>query len=166
MSYIVILAMAVYLRVSKEIIEAIEQGGSDLTELLRYISYYQRLSLDDSIEVIDYTLEKIFGEKEPYSLITYEGEILATPDGEAYIPDLLEFEFEDGTGFVLADPAVYKLPEEVAVAYELMSRVDYSQFKKRSKLKKDMLEDVWQDFERLRELFAEAAKEKQYIILL
>lgn len=158
--------MAIYLRVGKEIIDAIEQGGSDPAELLKYISYYQRLSLDDSIEVIDYTLEKIFGNKEPYSLITYEGEVLATPDGEAYIPDLLEFEFEDGSGFVLADPAVYKFPDEVSAAYELMGRVDYSQFKKRSRLKRDMLENVWGDFEKLKEFFAEAAKEGQYVILL
>lgn len=158
--------MAVYLRVGKEIIDAIEKGGSDPTVLLKYISYYQRLSVEDSLEVIDFTLAKIFGEKEPYSLITYEGEILATPDGEAYIPDLLEFEFEDSSGFVLAAPAVYKLPEEIAAAYELISRVDYPQFKKRSKLKKDMLEDVWQVFEQLKGFFAEAAKEKQYIILL
>ena len=158
--------MAVYLRVGKEIIEAIEQGGSDPAELLKYIPYYQRLSLDDTLEAIDYTLERIFGEKEPYSLVTFEGEILATPDGEAYIPDLLEFEFEDGTGFVLADPAVYKLPEEVAKAYELMTGVDYKLFKKKSKLKKNFLEGVWQDFERLKELFAEAVKQEQYIILL
>ena len=158
--------MALYLRVNKEVIEAIEQGGSNPAKLLRYISYYHRLSLDDSIEVIDYTLERIFGDKEPYSLITYEGEILATPDGEAYIPDELEFKFEDGSGFVLADPAVYKLPEEVSVAYELMNKVEYSQFKKRSKLKKDMLEEVWSDFEKLKELFAAAAKEGQYMVLL
>ena len=158
--------MAIFLRVGKEIIEAIEQGGSDPAELLKYIPYYQRLILDDSIEAIDYTLERVFGDKEPYSLITYEGEILATPDGEAFIPDLLEFEFEDGSGFVLAEPAVYKLPQEVSAAYELMNKVDYTQFKKRSKLKKDMLEEVWNDFEQLKNLFAEAVKEGQYIILL
>ncbi len=158
--------MAIYLRVGKEIIDAIEKGGSDPNELLKYIPYYQRISLEDSLEVIDYTLEKIFGEKEPYSLITYEGEILATPDGEAYIPDLLEFEFEDGSGFVLADPVVYKLPEEVVTACELMDKLSYHQFKKRSRLKKDMLEYVWKEFEQLKELFTEAAKEQQYIILL
>ena len=158
--------MAVYLRVGKEIIEAIEQGGSDPAELLKYIPYYQRLSLDDTLEAIDYTLERIFGEKEPYSLVTFEGEILATPDGEAYIPDLLEFEFEDGSGFVLADPAVYKLPKEVATAYSLLTKVDYKLFKKKSKLKKEMLEEVWGDFEELLKLFKEAAEQEQYVILL
>lgn len=158
--------MAIFIRVNKEIIDAIEQGGSDPAELLKYISYYQRFAVDDSLYFIDHALEKIFGENEPYSLITYEGEILATPNGEAYIPDLLEFEFEDGSGFVLADPAVYKLPDEVSVAYGLMDKVDYLLFKKYSKLKKNMLENVWQDFEQLRTLFAEAVKEGQYIILL
>lgn len=166
LQHLYFMTMAVYLRIGKEIIDAIEQGGSDPALLLKYIPCYQRLSIEDSLEFIDSALERIFGESEPYSLITFEGEILATPDGEAYIPDLLEFEIEDGPTIVLAEPAVYKFPHEVSTAHTLMCKVDFSLFKKKAKLKKFFLEAVWQDFEQLKKLFDEATKQEQYIILL
>jgi hypothetical protein len=105
------------------------------------------------------------------------GEIIAGPDGEALLAELVRFKQAGAYEGEAADPVVYKTPEEAALCYNLIQNIDDTYIKKLLNLKKlekainmpgyfdgvdkdEVISDLCDALNRLRDFYQHASGEK------
>lgn len=117
----------IFAAVGKQIIRDFENGGMDEKRFVEILAGAERIGLRQ-IDRAAHILADGDDFSEYYEIMG-SGEILAGGDGEALVIDPLSFEYEDGGGFEICDPAVYMTNEEVKKAAGILSGVDETKFK-------------------------------------
>jgi hypothetical protein len=97
-----------------------------------------------------------YGKIDAYDEVTCGGEIVAGPDGEAFMPEHVDVREQDGSAYLISDPMVFKTAEEVAVITVLLSSIDEQNFCKKADIKK-LIKSGWLDGYDKRSVKKEAA---------
>jgi hypothetical protein len=100
-----------------------------------------------------------FGKTNAYDEVTCGGEIVAGPDGEAFMSEQVDVREQDDSAYVICEPMVFKSAEEVAAIVALLSSIDEQDFRKKADIKK-LMKSGWLDGYDKRSV----KKEAQYII--
>ena len=114
------------------------------------------------------------------------GEVVAGPDGEAFMPEYISVTDAENNGFLVCDPAVFKTAEEVRSISALLESPDKKLFCHRGNIKKLLkagwlegydkksikkeadyiLGELWNEFVLLREVYRRAAEQKRGIVII
>ena len=86
-----------------------------------------------------------------YDCVTEGGEIVAGADGEAFMPEHLQFTEPGGYQFALCEPMVFKSPQEVAEIDSLLTPMSEKEFLKRVNVKKLLRTVYGKDYSTLAE---------------
>lgn len=174
----------IFAAVGKQNIRDFENGSTEESRFIDILVNAERIGLRQ----IDRAAHVLANDDEfsEYYDIMGSGEILAGGDGEALIIDPVSFEYEDGGGFEICDPAVYMTNEEVKKAAGILSAVDETVFKdafdrrmkkltKRSFLNKkkkalkenadEIFELLWNETDALRKFYEKAAADGNYAVV-
>ncbi|MDR0767390.1 MAG: YfbM family protein [Methanosarcinales archaeon] len=174
----------IFAAVSEQQIRNFENGNIDKNQFIDVLVNADRIGLSQ----IDRAANVLANDDEfsEYYEIIGAGEILAGGDGEALVIDPISFEDEDGSGFIVADPAVYMTNDEIKEAVGILESVDKEQFKdafdfkmkkltKRSFLSKkkqalkesapEIFEMLWDEIEALRVFYQKASVGGNYAVV-
>jgi len=168
-----------FLPMDEGTVEAFAEGKISSDEMM------DMLSTPDAVPIeLSLGLELVltdFGKDETLSEATGGGEIVAGPDGEAFIPELLDMRTKDGGRFYIADPLVFKTVEEVRNINSLLEPIGKEGFFKKAKIKKlidsgwldgydeksvkkeadNIIGMLWEEFVLLRSAYVKAAEENK-----
>ncbi len=174
----------IFAAVGKQSIRDFENGSMGEKQFVDVLINAERIGLRQ----IDRAAHVLANDDEfsEYYDIMGSGEILAGGDGEALIIDPVSFEYEDGGGFEICDPAVYMTNEEVKKAAGILSTVDEALFKdafdrrmkkitKRSFLNKkkkalkenadEIFELLWSETDALKRFYEKTAGDENYAVI-
>ena len=169
-------AMVCYLPMEGEVIDSFAAGNLSKSGFIEKVGDSTGIETFENLSAIEYILTD-FGKDETFSMVTDGGEIVAGADGEAFIPETLTFTEQGGSQFVICEPMVFKTASEVKEIKELLETVNEKIFFKKADVEKlikfgefdnidvreakrnadIIVEALWEDFVRLREVYCMAA---------
>ena len=123
-----------FVALNEELIRQFETGAISKQDFIHHLTVGKHFA-SDAIELIAAVLGG-YGKTDAFEIIDEGGEILAGADGEALIPEWLEFEESNGPRYAMCDPMTYKTVEETGQVYSLIASVDEEAFSKRWDIKK------------------------------
>jgi hypothetical protein len=147
-----------FLPIEENVITDFTSGKLNETAFLELLFTSPDITPLEMTEGIDLVLSG-YGKTNAYDEVTCGGEIVAGPDGEAFMPEQVDVREQDDHAYVISDPMVSKTAEEVAVITALLSSIDEQDFRKKADIKK-LIKSGWLDGYDKRSV----KKEAQYII--
>jgi hypothetical protein len=165
-------------------VAAFSAGEIDTAALMAEICCQPNFTAFDDLSGIEIVLTD-FGRAPEYEEATCGGEIVADKNGEAFMPEYLTVKGQDGDGFHVCEPMVFKTAAEVSEIYALLEPFIEQTFAKQANIKKlakfgwlaglDKREvkketehiagELWSDFLRLREVYKSAAEQGKGIVI-
>jgi len=140
-----------------------------------------KISKKDFVEVLKQS-EKLFAEqlellefvlgddKDNDFTDIFTGEVLAGADGEAFVPQWLEFGGANGAVNIISEPATYRTASEVKEAVTVFENINEKIFKKRVKSKKlgKLIDSevLWESFIELKDFYIQAADKDKSVLLI
>lgn len=173
-----------FVSVTKQQINDFENGVIDGEEITKIFVKSDQIRLQEIDRVMNVLAED--DEFSKYWDIFNSGEILAGGDGEAFLVEHIDVEFDDGDGFSICEPAVYVLNEEVKETAAFLSEIDEKQFKEsfETKIKKltkwsflnknkkalketapEIYEIFWNELETLRNFYQKVSETDNFIVI-
>jgi hypothetical protein len=127
-----------------------------------------------------------FGKKPDLQNATGGGEVVAGPDGEAFMPEYLSVTDTEDYSFLVCEPVVFKTADEVRSLSTLLESPDKKLFYNKANIKKlikagwldgydkravkkeaaYIFGELWNEFVLLREVYHKAAKQQQGIVII
>ena len=123
-----------FVAVNEELITQFESGEISKQDFPNHFMSGKHLACD-SLELITAVLND-YGKTDTFDDIYESGEVLAGKDGEAFIPEWLEFKEANGARYAMCEPMIYKTTEEVKQVYSLIEPIDQKAFSKLWNIKK------------------------------
>jgi hypothetical protein len=181
--------LVIFSAVDKTVVTGFEDGTINKDTLWKLLANEQ-LILKNTFESLSMVLGNYRKESE-FDAIAF-GDILAGSDGEALIPEWFKLFTERME--VYSDPVMYKDSREIKEACGLMRGIDKKTFLKQFNIKKlikddieeltrltmpsvlpderkiikhkdEIAEKLWKDFERLKAFYAEASRNRKWIVV-
>lgn len=172
-----------YIPMEEAVIDAFADGGLDKKGLMERIyasTDFVPLELGEGISfvLID------FGKDEVMEDVTDGGEIVAGPDGEAFMPEHLRVTEADGYQYTVCEPMAFKTAKEVQAIFTLIEPITEKVFVKKANIKKliksgwlegydkksvikeanYIIGGLWEEFVQLREIYRKATEEMKGIL--
>jgi len=140
-------SIAYFLPMDESTIEAFSAGKIGKTELMDLICKVPDITPMEMTDGLDFVLTD-YGKNMALDDATGGGEVVAGPDGEAFVPENLEMRYLDGSGDTMPDgslavrnatisePMVFKTADEVMALKKLLDPITEHVFNKKADIKK------------------------------
>jgi sugar fermentation stimulation protein len=130
-----------FVPLEESVVAAFSAGELDGNALMAQICAEKGLAVLDDLTGLDLVLTD-FGKSPAFEDATDGGEIVAGPDGEAFMPEYLTVSEPDGSGYHICEPMVFKTAEEVRAAAAMLMGIDEKAFRNKADIKK-LIKSGW-----------------------
>jgi hypothetical protein len=120
---------------SQSIITNFENGKISTQDFFNAVDLSKPYIFAENMELLNVLLNN-YTKTNDYDDVFCGGEIIAGPDGEALLVELIRFKQSDGYEGEIADPVVYKTPQEAVICYALLQNISEKGVKNKLNLKK------------------------------
>jgi len=173
-----------YLPMDKSIITNFISGNLDSAGLTDKILTSPDITTVEMVEILDLVLTD-FGKNPSFSDVLEGGEIIAGPDGEAFLFEYLEIKDSNECCHAICEPAVFKSFDEICAINATLESVTEKVFFKKADIKKliktgcldeynrrsikkeaDYIKsELWKEFINLREIYNKAKQQENGILI-
>ena len=173
-----------FVPLDESVVTAFSAGEIDAATLMAQVCCQPDFTAFDDLSGIELVLTD-FKSAPEYEQAACGGEIVADKNGEACMPEYLTIKYQDGGGFHICEPMVFKTAEEVNKIHTLLDVFSEQTFAKQANIKKlaksdwlagldkrevkkeaeHIVGELWAEFLRLREVYKSALSQSKGVVI-